>query len=148
MAGMKWIGSSTDLALFEREEVETPRKQKPLEADAWSGTILNRRGTALLHLGRYAEALADFERILDSDPENIPILQQSSTALIHIGRYGEANIHLDAVLEKEPHNVIARLMKAEVREPRQVRRCPGSSVRWCRAPAEMTSSPCRKKGLT
>ena len=29
MTGMKWIGSTSDLALFERDEAETPQKQKP-----------------------------------------------------------------------------------------------------------------------
>ena len=57
MAGMKWIGSGTDLALFERDEVDTLLKQEPLKIDAWSETILNCRDCATP--GSVCRALAD-----------------------------------------------------------------------------------------
>ncbi|KUK60271.1 MAG: Tetratricopeptide TPR_2 repeat protein, partial [Methanoculleus marisnigri] len=124
MTGMKWIGSSSDLALFERDEPGTPRKQKPLKFDVLSEIVYNFRGIALLHLGRYAEAQEDFEHVIEVDPGNVSVLQQSGIALLHLGRYDEANLCLDSVLEREPYNAVARSMKADAlmnlgRPPRQ-----------------------------
>jgi tetratricopeptide (TPR) repeat protein len=68
--------------------------------------LLNRRGIALLELGRAGEALGDFERALVVDPENLHVLGNRGNALFKLNRPLEAIEIYDKALEREPGNVL------------------------------------------
>lgn len=66
--------------------------------------LLNRRGVALLELGRPREALDDFERVLAEDPHHFEALGNCGNALIKLNRPQDAVAVYDRALAKEPEN--------------------------------------------
>jgi tetratricopeptide (TPR) repeat protein len=70
-------------------------------------------GFALLGLGRAAEALADFERVLAGEPENDEASFGLGLALAGLGRNREAAAALDALLARSPGHVSAPAARRE-----------------------------------
>jgi tetratricopeptide (TPR) repeat protein len=68
--------------------------------------LSNRRGVALLELGRTREALADFENALAVDPENLDALGNRGNALFKLNRPAEAIDVYDRALERRPGNAL------------------------------------------
>jgi len=60
------------------------------------------RGSALLMLGRYAEALADFDAALGLEPGDIATIANRSSALQGMGRFAEALEGYNRVLAQRP----------------------------------------------
>jgi tetratricopeptide (TPR) repeat protein len=69
-----------------------------------NGELLNRRGVALMELGRTREALADFEQALASDSENLDLLGNRGNALFKLNRPADAIEVYDHALERKPGN--------------------------------------------
>jgi tetratricopeptide (TPR) repeat protein len=66
--------------------------------------LLNRRGVALLELGRPREALHDFERVLAATPDHLEALGNRGNALIKLNRAVEALASYDRALTIAPDN--------------------------------------------
>ena len=67
-----------------------------------SAELRNRRGVALLELGRTREALADFECVLAADPEHLDALGNRGNALFRLNRPAEAIEVYDRALQRKP----------------------------------------------
>ena len=65
-------------------------------------------GTALLALGRYAEAIANFDKVLQLEKDNALAWEQRGIALKHLGRPEEALASLNAALSLEPEAFLAQ----------------------------------------
>ena len=66
--------------------------------------LRNRRGVALLDLGRPREALDDFDRVLAADPDHCDALGNRGNALIKLNRPAEALLAYDTALQRAPEN--------------------------------------------
>jgi len=55
-------------------------------------------------LGNYMEAIANFDKVLEIEPNNIQALNSKGIALNNLKMYEEAKNHFDMVLEIEPDN--------------------------------------------
>ena len=66
--------------------------------------LLNRRGVALLELGRPQEALDNFERVLAAAPDHLEALGNRGNALIKLNRAAEALSSYDKALTIAPDN--------------------------------------------
>ena len=75
-----------------------------LRLDPENAELRNRRGVALLELGRTGEALADFERALAADPEHLDVLGNRGNALFKLNRPAEAIEAYDRAIARKPDN--------------------------------------------
>ena len=76
--------------------------------------LLNRRGVALLELGRPRDALENFDRVLLRAPDHLDALGNRGNALLKLNRVAEALAAYDRALEHAPR---------ERTTPDQPRRC-------------------------
>jgi len=56
---------------------------------------------------QFEEAIIYFDKILESDPQNVKALQDKGVALGNLERHSEAIYHFDKVLEIDPNNTAA-----------------------------------------
>ena len=56
---------------------------------------------------QFEEAIIYFDKILESDPQNVKALQNKGVALVNLERHSEAIYHFDKVLEIDPNNTDA-----------------------------------------
>jgi tetratricopeptide (TPR) repeat protein len=66
--------------------------------------LLNRRGVALLELGRPLEALENFKRVLAADPGHCDALGNRGNALLKLNRPAAALADYDTALQRAPDN--------------------------------------------
>ena len=66
--------------------------------------LLNRRGVALLELGRPGDALESFERVLAADPDHLDALGNYGNALLKLNRPAEALAAYERALTTTPEN--------------------------------------------
>jgi len=78
-----------------------------LETDPNALAALHQRGFALLALQIYSEALFDFERELDLDPQFPDTWLGKALALVGLNRIAEALEALDKAIELDPNNIDA-----------------------------------------
>jgi hypothetical protein len=90
-----------------------PTKAMRLLDGATSAAARTNHGFALLGLGRPAEALADFDSVLASDPKNDEATFGRGLGLAAQGRNGEAAATFDALLARSPHHVSAPAARRE-----------------------------------
>ena len=57
---------------------------------------------------RYEEAIREYEKALELDPQHPAIHRNLGLALIRLGRYDEAVVHLQTVLRQVPNEPTAR----------------------------------------
>ena len=72
------------------------------------------RGQALVGLQQYAEALADFDAVLELDPESDQAYMGRAGALVGLERYEEALAAFDAALELNTEPAAAYAGRARV----------------------------------
>jgi tetratricopeptide (TPR) repeat protein len=93
-----------------QEHTGTPYVPPPDEEGAETGDsqaeLLN-SGDALLTIGRCAEAMAYYDRLLDLQPSAALFWQRKGEALARLGRVHEAVLYFDKALENEPSNLEA-----------------------------------------
>lgn len=82
------------------------RDQSPKHPGIWE-----RRGKSSYALGKYEEALKEFDRCLESNPEDADVLRNKGSALYMLGRYGEALEAFNNSLEIDPKNANAWNLK-------------------------------------
>ena len=70
-----------------------------------------RRGTALVCVGRYSEAIACFDRALESDSDNPETLIALGAAVDRLGLFHEAIVCCDRALASDPGLTDAWFMK-------------------------------------
>jgi Flp pilus assembly protein TadD len=63
---------------------------RALELDRKDSMTLTNKGTVLINLGRYEEALAPLEDAISIDPNNTLAWRRKSSALVNLGREEEA----------------------------------------------------------
>ena len=68
---------------------------------------LHNKGVSLISLGRYEEANALFDKVLEVDPRDEKAWDNKSTSLYSLGRYEEAIFCVDKALLLNPNNKVA-----------------------------------------
>ncbi|MEE9248050.1 MAG: tetratricopeptide repeat protein [Dehalococcoidia bacterium] len=91
----------TVLELLEEGETTLSTILETAEDDL---TALHQRGFARLAQEKYSEALTDFERKLELDPQFPDAWLGKALALIGLGRVGEAGEALDIAIALDPNN--------------------------------------------
>lgn len=87
---------------------EAVRLLGPLEQEAFPDLEgLNGLGIALSHLGRQADALAAFDRILQLDPHNASAHQNKGTVYLEQGKLATAREALARALQRDPDLPVA-----------------------------------------
>lgn len=94
--------------------------------------ILHRRGTVQAQLGRLAEAVIDFRRVIDLDPRHAAARHGEITGLILLERYGESRMRLNEGLKL--FSMDARLAHIQAR---LLATCPDERVRDGRLASEV-----------
>ena len=69
--------------------------------------MLSTKGLALYHLGKHEEAINQYDKILDLEPNHVNTLINKGLALDHLGNFEEALVYYDKALEIEPNNSLA-----------------------------------------
>lgn len=70
--------------------------------------MLNARGLCLNRMGRFAEAIADYDVALAVDPAFVPGLVNRATALMALARLNEARADFEAAAALDPDNILAQ----------------------------------------
>jgi Flp pilus assembly protein TadD len=88
------------------------------------------RGQTLCRLGKYAEALTDFNRALELEPHNAMLLADRGTAHLELEDPAAAVIDLSRALELEPADIgaLAHGLRAMLRSRSTQRRSPITGV--------------------
>ncbi len=68
---------------------------------------LMEKGIKAVNDSRYKEAITYFDKILESDPENVQALINKGTTLGFLKKHSDAIYYFDKVLEIEPNNISA-----------------------------------------
>lgn len=71
--------------------------------------LLNKRGIALVHLGRREEALADFQAVLELDPHFAPALVNVGNLLLEDEQTEDAIAHYEAAIRSDDQYSVAHL---------------------------------------
>ena len=79
-----------------------------------AGNIFSKIETALYDLGRYGEVEKFYERMLNSNPENLDALARLANVLEEKGERQQALDLVDSAMEKFDHSVHARLMRLKL----------------------------------
>ena len=66
--------------------------------------VYNNRGAALLSLGRYEEAIDNFNKAIEFKPDHIEANANKLCPLLKLGRYQEVMETADKILELDPKN--------------------------------------------
>lgn len=82
------------------------RDQSPRHSGTWE-----RRGKSSYEIGKYEEALKEFDRCLEGNPKDADILKNKGSALYMLGRYEEALEAFNNSLELDPKNANAWNLK-------------------------------------
>ena len=75
---------------------------------------LNKKGLALLNLGKYNESIAYFDKALAINPKNFETLVNKGGALFNLGKYNESIAYFDKALAINPKNVVSLYNKGAV----------------------------------
>jgi tetratricopeptide (TPR) repeat protein len=65
------------------------------------------KGTCLMNLKMYKQAIIDFSLLIKASPANVPAYLNRAYCLLNLARYEEAERDCRAVLQIEPNNAIA-----------------------------------------
>jgi len=115
-------GSRSEREGLERDRSTDEAVKKHLEALGYLGSEHESpqgdRNLAAIHFeaGRYEEAAAIYQRLVEADPDNASLRTSLAGTLGALGRYDEAKVHLDAALEADPLNVEAYHNRAVLHE--------------------------------
>jgi tetratricopeptide (TPR) repeat protein len=78
-----------------------------LQLDSNDPDALKNRGAAYLDLGRFEEALRDFDQALELDPNDAFALKNRGATYLNLGRFEEALRDLDQALQVDPDDAYA-----------------------------------------
>lgn len=86
--------------------LEQDKKALAEETPTWVLRLEARRmaGKALIKLGQFRLALAQYEGALEIDPTDLESDQQKGILLGRLGQHARAREHIEALLEKHPHD--------------------------------------------
>lgn len=60
------------------------------------------KGIALFHMGRYADAMSGFDKILTIDPNHVPSLHYKIKCLVELGKQDEATVYVEKAHNLDP----------------------------------------------
>jgi tetratricopeptide (TPR) repeat protein len=75
---------------------------------------LGQRGETLYLAGRYNEALADSNRVIQINPENTAATMRRIILLAHTARYDEAITEVNRIIEQDPGNFILTTLRGMI----------------------------------
>ena len=91
-----------------REELELARRTLPNDPAVYlEAALMDRRQ------GRWTEGLRNFERALESDPNNVALLEDAAATCVAMRRYAEAAQFCRRVIAIAPRNYWARIIAAQ-----------------------------------
>jgi len=103
--GFLWLRkASSDLALNDRAAANEAVNQAASEP-VQQAQFFFIKGTVLLALERYDEALSDFDRVTDLEPQAVPGWDQKAALLIRLQRFPEAIAAVDKQIDVTPDEV-------------------------------------------
>ncbi len=68
------------------------------------GTAYNNSGLAKAKLGKYREAIVDYDQAIELDPEYAKAYHNRGNAKYHLGKYREALVNYNQAIELDPKN--------------------------------------------
>ena len=87
-----------------------------MEDSEIDATAQNRKGNALLDLGRFEEAIECYDKAIELEPRNTSFLLNKGVVLMELDRFDEAEILFTIVLALDTSNDDARVLKMEFLE--------------------------------
>src|SRR5262249_50177691 len=75
-----------------------------IELDQNYAWVIENRGEIYEEMGKYEEALADFNRVIELDPENTEIIKKCGTTYCLMGKFEEALADFNRAIELDPEN--------------------------------------------
>jgi TolB-like protein/DNA-binding winged helix-turn-helix (wHTH) protein/Flp pilus assembly protein TadD len=91
------------------QELAIAEQGMPGDAD-----LLFARGAVYRRMGRWAQAVATWERAIELDPRNANLLRNHSSSYRMLRNFAQAEYYLDRVLEIAPDAVEAKVAKAAI----------------------------------
>jgi len=76
--------------------------RRATNVDPHNAKLWNKRGLALCHLRRHAEAIESFDRALEIDPEYIDAWNNKGVILYKLMRYEEAIACFNHIIDNDP----------------------------------------------
>ncbi|MDO4550671.1 MAG: tetratricopeptide repeat protein [Planctomycetia bacterium] len=88
--------------------------EKALEMDPQNLMAIESHGAACMELGRFNDALQDFQYILSVDPENSEALYGRGSTFFRMGKISEAKTDLQKVISLDPKSAVAWSMLGQI----------------------------------